>query len=65
MNEPKKRGRPPKIVTDPGHPNYAAQEYARRVWGGQSQSLPQGERRWRVQKALEAQGWSMEGVELP
>ena len=66
MNEPKRRGRPPKVVeTDAAHPNYAAQEYARRVWAGQSESLPEGERRWRVQRALEGQGWTMEGIELP
>ena len=67
MNEPKRRGRPPKapIVTDEVHPNYAAQEYARRVWAGQSPSLSQHERLGRIADALKAQGMSMEGVELP
>lgn len=41
-----------------------AQEYANRVWAGQSPSLPYGERWYRVKVALEAQGLSMDGVEL-
>ena len=68
MNEPKRRGRPPKaqpVQTDAAHPNFAAQEYARRVWAGQSPNVPEGERRWRVTRAVEAQGWTMDGVVLP
>lgn len=41
-----------------------AQDYAIRVWSGQSVSLPRAERLRRVAKALEGQGLSMEGVEL-
>jgi hypothetical protein len=41
-----------------------AQEYAQRVWDGQSPSLSRHERLGRVQVALEAQGLSMEGVKL-
>lgn len=42
----------------------AAQAYAARIWEGQSISLPRNERLKRVKAALEAQGLSMEGVEL-
>jgi uncharacterized protein YifE (UPF0438 family) len=42
-----------------------AQAYARRIWSGQSVSLSRHERMGRVRAALEAQGLSMEGVELP
>jgi hypothetical protein len=79
MNEPKKRGRPPKaksldaLVSQitpenthaPAFEVSAAQAYARRVWEGQSISLPRHERLGRVAEALKAQGLSMEGVELP
>lgn len=41
-----------------------AQNYANRVWAGQSLSLNRAERLARVQAALEAQGLSMEGVTL-
>jgi hypothetical protein len=41
-----------------------AQAYARRVWEGQSISLSRHERLGRVAQALQAQGMSMEGVEL-
>ena len=75
MNEPKRRGRPPKIeLTEaPSVPEAApsdeflrrkAQNYANRVWAGQSLSLNRAERLARVQAALEAQGLSMEGVTL-
>jgi hypothetical protein len=46
-------------------PPSAAQAYALRVWAGQSESLSQHERHGRVRAALEAQGYSMEGVTLP
>ena len=84
MNEPKRRGRPPKLSTfqgaegtrqiEPGEVVQfyrdpmdvsEAQAYALRVWAGQSVNVPYGERRWRVQKALEAQGMTMDGVVLP
>jgi hypothetical protein len=38
--------------------------FARKVWAGQSDSLPRKERLERVRKALEKRGMSMEGVEL-
>ena len=41
-----------------------SQEYALRVWNGQSATVPRSERLRRVAKALEGQGLSMEGVEL-
>ncbi len=41
-----------------------AQQYAQRVWDGQSVDVPRGYRLERVRKALEAQGMSMEGVSL-
>jgi hypothetical protein len=79
--EPKRRGRPPKAknpedLTDvvqavsaslPGKDGVSpAQAYALRVWNGQSRdTLPRNERIARVRKALEGQGMSMEGVELP
>ena len=75
ITEPKRRGRPPKIeLTEaPDVPEVApsdeflrrkAQNYANRVWAGQSLSLNRAERLARVQAALEAQGLSMEGVTL-
>lgn len=68
MNEPKRRGRPPKtaaeqIATVPA--SDMAQAYALRVWQGQSESLPRSHRVARVKAALEGQGMTMEGVELP
>jgi hypothetical protein len=42
-----------------------AQAYALRVWNGQSVSMPRDWRIERVAAALEGQGLSMEGVELP
>lgn len=87
MNEPKRRGRPPKaklleqaveaITPENVHQSEwevvhrvpdmtdAAQAYALRVWNGQSPDVPRNERLRRVAKALEGQGLSMEGVELP
>lgn len=44
--------------------NPVAQAYARRIWEGQSVDLPDHVRRERVRVALEAQGWTMEGVTL-
>lgn len=41
-----------------------AQEYASRVWNGQSPDLSRHERLGRVADALKAQGLSMEGVTL-
>ena len=80
MTEQKRRGRPPKQVTEataiePMHPhltaevvtvaNDAAQAYALRVWNGQTDTLPRNERMRRVALALEGQGLTMEGVVLP
>lgn len=84
MNEPKRRGRPPKVrAQEPGtvpHVNGdtsrepgdvadeqsgKAQAYAMRVWAGQSPDAPRPWRIERVKLALEGQGLSMEGVELP
>ena len=66
-DEPKRRGRPPKAetVTVPEGEQSEAQAYARKVWAGQSDSLSSHERMGRIRAALEAQGLSMEGVELP
>lgn len=57
-----KRGRKPKaeIVADS-----PAQSLALRIWEGQSVDLPVKVRRARISAALEAQGMSMDGVELP
>jgi hypothetical protein len=41
-----------------------AQAYAQRVWNGQSVDVPRAEKLRRVEKALEGQGLSMEGVVL-
>jgi hypothetical protein len=69
MNEPKRRGRPPKtegavLSHEAEILRRKAQGFALRVWSGQSDSVPRAERIARVQKALERQGMSMEGVEL-
>jgi hypothetical protein len=42
-----------------------AKAYAQRVWSGQSTDLPRNERLRRVERALQGQGMSMEGVTLP
>lgn len=42
-----------------------AQAYANRVWAGQSESADRPWRVSRVKEALEGQGLSMDGVELP
>lgn len=42
-----------------------AQAYAMKVWGGQTPTLGRAERVYRVRKAVEGQGLSMDGVELP
>lgn len=77
MNEPKRRGRPPKAIPEwpeavdkevaasLGVPVDAAQAYANRIWAKQSVSLSRHERLGRIAAALQAQGLSMEGVELP
>lgn len=77
MNEPKRRGRPPKMdygaaIYDEANSQMerseqmsAAQAYARRIWAKQSVSLSRHERVGRIAAALQAQGLSMEGVELP
>lgn len=41
-----------------------AQAYANRMWAGQSTDLPRAVRVDRIKTALEAQGLSMEGVQL-
>ena len=80
MNEPKRRGRPPKspeVVLEQAEMRHSveimatgasainpAQEYANRMWEGQSISLSRHERLGRIAAALEAQGLSMEGVSL-
>jgi hypothetical protein len=80
MNEPKRRGRPPKtdaqiiakaivdaVMATPEPTEFArrqAQAYANRVWKGQSVSEPRAWRLARVEEALKGQGLSMEGVEL-
>jgi hypothetical protein len=66
MNEPKRRGRPPKVLEAAPITEGVSleQAYANRVWNGQSPSLPYGERWYRVKLALEAQGMSMDGVVL-
>lgn len=67
MNEPKKRGRPSKaeIAAREAAPASEAQDYAMRVWSGQSIDLPRNERVRRVKAALEVQGFPFEGVQLP
>jgi len=77
MNEPKRRGRKPKQAetteqynadsVNPEPVQYQpniAQEYANRVWAGQSDTVSRAERIRRVQAALTGQGLSFEGVKL-
>jgi hypothetical protein len=78
VNEPKRRGRPPKHREDlsarveavsaampPVLERSRAQAYALRVWEGQSVSAPREWRIERVRLALEGQNLPFEGVELP
>jgi hypothetical protein len=78
MNEPKRRGRPPKariegadvidlpVVEQPAaNLSTMAQAYALRVWSGQSPNVPRNERIRRVMAALNGQNLPTEGVELP
>jgi hypothetical protein len=80
MNEPKRRGRPPKVTpgTVPvinGHGAVVpgadalvttfAQAYANRVWSGQSITADRPWRIARVMEALEGQNLPTEGVVLP
>ena len=74
MNEPKRRGRPPKDASAQIGAMQAevintwaasqAQAYAKRVWDGQSTDVPRKVRLERVALALQGQGLSMEGVSL-
>ena len=55
-----KRGRPPKVaaVETPIQPdNDAGNEYAMRIWNGQSPDLPVSDRVARINAALLAQGY--------
>jgi hypothetical protein len=76
MNEPKRRGRPTNaerhlsavkaaILSGAEAITSPAQAYADRVWSGQSESADRPWRLSRVKEALEGQGLSMDGVELP
>lgn len=68
MNEPKRRGRPPKARVEGADAPLSltqAQSYALRVWSGQSPDVPRDERIRRVQLALQGQNLPFEGVELP
>jgi hypothetical protein len=62
MNEPKPRGRPRLLVPTC---DAKAQEYALRVWCGQSPDVPVKERVERVLRALEGQNLSKDGIALP
>lgn len=53
-----KRGRPPKVAAEPIEPTNAGQEYAMRIWNGQSPDLPISERVARINAALLAQGYA-------
>jgi hypothetical protein len=71
MNKPKKRGRPAKQIIEESvetdvleSVNDAAQSLAKRVWNGQSDTVPRVVRLERVRKALEGQGFTMDGVKL-
>jgi len=68
MTEPKKRGRPSNAELAARaalQPINESQAYALRVWNGQSESALRPWRIERVRQALEGQGMSMEGVQLP
>lgn len=64
MNEPKRRGRPPKA---PEAPNVSdrAQAYARRVYNGFSPMIHHNERIEFVKQALATQNLPFDGVQLP
>ena len=68
-NQPQVRrvGRPRKVQEQPMQvpsDRDLAQHLAERVWAGQSTDLPRHERLARVKKAVEAQGFLMDGVVL-
>lgn len=58
-----KRGRPPKVtavempIEAPAEESSAGNEYAMRIWDGQSPDLPVSERVARINAALIAQGF--------
>ena len=64
-----KRGRPPKKAIDAQNDTPAAQspaqEYAMRIWSGQSPNLPRNERIARCNAGVLAQGMSVDGLEFP
>lgn len=66
MNEPKRRGRPPKVAEQAAQAEMVelspSQAYADRVWAGQSESLGRAERIRRCIAALEGQGLPVDGV---
>lgn len=67
MNEPKRRGRPPKAAAEQAEQTEMvelspSQAYADRVWAGQSTSLPRAERIARCIAALEGQGLPTDGL---
>ena len=64
-----KRGRPPKTervetVEEATQLDTPAQRLAKRIFDGQSSSLPMVERLIRVQAGLASHGYSMEGISL-
>lgn len=64
MNEPKRRGRPPKEQAA-SNLSAMAQAYAMRVWNGQAPQVSRKDRIERVKRALAGQNLPFEGVELP
>jgi hypothetical protein len=73
VTEPKKRGRKPKdeivllasaVQEHDARRVELAQALASRIFAGQSPDLPMNDRLARVRAGLEAQGLSMDGVEL-